>query len=142
MSWIFIAVVGSAVGAAIHIVDKTVLQNYVKTYVSFLLIIAIFQGLVGLTIVGILFWFETITIYASLIAFVSGGIFGASGVLFLYVLSTQEVSRTVPVIQTAPVFAAMLGLAFLGESLTNTQWLAIFITALGAIMLSRKSDSN
>ena len=142
MSWIFIALAGSAVGAAIHIVDKTVLQNYVKTYVSFLLIIAIFQGLVGLTIVGIFYWFEHITVYASLMAFASGGIFGASGVLFLYVLSTQEVSRTVPVIQTAPVFAAILGLTFLEESLTNTQWLAIVITALGAIMLSRKSDSK
>jgi uncharacterized membrane protein len=134
---------GSIIGAAVHIVDKTALEHYVKTYVSYLLIIAIFQGLVGVSIIASLVWTENLNIYSCTMAVLSGSVFGFSGVLFLRTLNTQEVSRTVPVIQTAPVFAALLGLVFLGEHLNEIQWLAILITAAGALLLSvKKSNGN
>jgi len=143
LSWLIIALLGSIIGAAIHVVDKTVLEHYVKTYVSFLLIIAIFQGTVGLVIIGSLVWIENLDIYSCSVAIISGSIFGFSGVAFLRILNTQEVSRVVPVVQTAPIFAALLGMMFLGERLDNVQWLAILITAFGAILLSiRKSGSS
>lgn len=143
MSWLVIALLGSIIGAAIHIVDKTVLEHYVKTYVSFFLIIAIFQGLIGFLLIGSFAWTETLNVYSCAIAVLSGSVLGFSGVLFLRILSTQEVSRSVPVLQTAPIFAALLGLLFLGERLDNVQWMAIIVTATGAILLSiRKSEGS
>ena len=70
----------------------------------------------------------------------SGLLFGLGGQLLMRVLYSQEVSRTIPVTQTSPIFAALIALAFLGEAISALQWAAIVATVAGAILLSLRID--
>ena len=49
-----------------------------------------------------------------------------------YGFSHLEVSRVIPIAHTYPVFVAILASIFLGENLSTVQWAAIFITVVGA----------
>ena len=142
MSWVIIALGAAAVLAGVSIVDKTMLQNYVRTHVSLLLLIALFQGFVGVGLVATLVWTEEVTASAVAWALFSGSLFGFGGLFLIYVLSSQEVSRTVPIAQSAPIFAAILGFLFLGESLSPIHWLAVLVTASGAVLLSVRHDEE
>lgn len=54
----------------------------------------------------------------------------------LRVLFVQEVSRTIPIYQTFPIFAAILGVLFLEERLSPLLWTAVLATVAGAVLLS------
>ena len=49
-------------------------------------------------------------------------------------------SRTIPVTQTSPIFAAFIALAFLGEAISALQWAGIVATVAGAILLSLRIE--
>ena len=136
MAWIVIALASAAIGAAVSTIDKTLLQNYLRSHVTLQLIIGILQGFSGIVFTVSFAWSGGVLTGDALLAFISGSIFGFSGLLLLYVLKHQEVSRVIPVSQTAPVFAAVLAFMFLGETLLLIQWLAITVTVLGAMLLS------
>ncbi len=142
MSWVIIALGAAAVMAIANIVDKAILQNYVRTHVSLQLLIGMFQGVVGVALVASLVWTEEFTASAVAWAFFSGSLLGFGGLLLIYVLNSQEVSRTIPVVQSAPIFAAIMGYLFLGESLSPIQWLAVLVTASGAVLLSVRHDKE
>ena len=143
MSWVIMALGSAAVTAGINIVDKAILQNYVRTHSTLLIFIGLFQGSVGISLVASFLWLEHANAEAAIWALFSGSLFGLGGLFFIYVLSSQEVSRAVPISQSAPIFAAILGHLFLGESLNIIQWLAIAVTVLGASLLStRRYDGS
>ena len=58
-------------------------------------------------------------------ALASGALFALGAQAFMHVLFSEEVSRTVPVIQSAPIFTALFAFFFLGEQLGPVEWLAI-----------------
>ncbi len=60
----------------------------------------------------------------------------AAALLMLYAMRTEEVSRIIPVVYTHPVFVAILAVPLLGESLNYLQWLAIFMSVVGAVLIS------
>jgi len=69
-------------------------------------------------------------------ALVSGVLFGLSGILAIRVLYSREVSRTVPVAQSAPIFAALLEILSLGNHITPLQWVGMITTASGSGLIS------
>ena len=142
MSWIVIALASAAVSGGITIVDKTILQNYVRSYVTYMLLLAVGQSAVGIAFVAIFAWSGSIATADTLWAALSGVLFGVSGLFLLPVLSSQEVSRAAPVAQTAPIFAGMIASFFLDESLTVIQWTALFVTVAGAMLLSVRRDKS
>ncbi|MFC1935586.1 EamA family transporter [Chloroflexota bacterium] len=140
MSWIVIALASAAVSGGVSIVDKVFLQNYARSHVTLWLLIAILQGTVGIVFVAAFAWSGSIASTDTLWALLSGVIFGFGGLFLLYVLNSQEVSRAVPVTQTAPIFAAIIAYFFLAEALTASQWLAVVVTVVGAVLLSMRRD--
>ena len=142
MSWIFIALAAAAVGGGVSIVDKTLLQNYLRGHITLRLIIGIFEGVSGLAFVAGSAWSGGVANTESLWAFLSGTISGFGGLFLLYVLKSQEVSRAVPITQTSTVFAAVLAFIFLDEILTLQQWLAVVVTVTGAVLLSIQHDEE
>jgi drug/metabolite transporter (DMT)-like permease len=142
LSWVIIALAASAVMAGINIVDKTMLQHYVRTHFTLFLLIGLFQTIIGLILVTIFIWSSPIAIRPVIWAFFSGSLFGLGGICLISVLRSQEVSRTVPIAQSAPIFAAILGYLFLGENLNSIQWLAVLVTASGALLLSVRKGSG
>ena len=133
MSWITIALLSAAVVSIVNIFDKTVIYRYANSPLTLPLMIGIAQttvGTVSLLFAGIP---AEATVEASVAAILSGIFFGLSGITSQRVLFTQEVSRTIPVTQSSPIFAAILALAFLDEPISLLQWSGIMATVIGSI---------
>lgn len=77
-----------------------------------------------------------------LITVLSGLLRGLASWLVLHILRTKEVSRVIPVVDTNPVFVAILAVLLLGETLGNLQWAAIMVVVLGAVLISSKLVSR
>ena len=136
MSWIVIALISAAVTALVSISDKTVIYRYARSPLTLPLLIGMAQTTVGLVVLAAVRIPSGATWEASGSAIASGALFGLSGVLGQRVLFTQEVSRTIPVVQSAPIFAALLALVVLDESISALQWLGIIATVMGSALLS------
>ena len=142
MSWIAIALIAAAVSAVVSIFDKTVIHRYATTPLTLPLIIGIAQTAVGLTVLAVVGTPPEATAQAVGWAIGSGVLFGLGGQLLILTLFTQEVSRTIPVYQTFPVFAALIAVVFLDEVVTPVQWVAIGATVAGAVALSVRTDAG
>jgi uncharacterized membrane protein len=142
LSWIVIALLSAAIGSVVSILDKTVLYRYARTPLTLPLIIGISQTGFGVVVLLVVHVPAEATWGAVGVSVASGVIFGLGGQLLMRVLYTQEVSRTIPVLQTAPIFAALIGMMFLDEVLTLVQWVAVLATVLGAALLSVRLDGE
>lgn len=130
------ALAAAAVTGLVSISDKTVMYRYARSPLTLPLLIGIAQTIVGLVSLGLsgIPLEATVTLSAS--AVLSGILFGLSGILHQRVLFTQEVSRTIPVLQSSPIFAALLSMAILGETVSFLQWTGIVATVLGSVLIS------
>lgn len=140
MSWIFLALLSSAVSAVVSVLDKTIIYRYATTPKTLPLLIGINQSSIGLLM--LLFLEVPDAAEPKLIsgALISGALFGLGAQFLMRVLYTEEVSRVVPVFQSAPIFTAFLALFLLNENLTLIEWVAIFSVVLAAIALSVKIE--
>ena len=157
-SWIFLILCGSAVLAMLSVIDKKA-HGYGRSYLSYLLLIGISATLAGcviLIIVGIPNEISsdllTTTISLSsytisigipsslLFAILSGAFMTYAAFLVQKILFSEDVSTTVPITQSAPIFAAILAILILGEELSFLQWISIVITVLGCALLSVNND--
>ena len=132
MPWILIALLSGGITSLVNISDKTVIYRYAKTPLTLPLLIGMAQTTVGISILTITGVPDGADIAPILLALASGAFFGFSGVLTQRVLYTHEVSRTIPVTQSSPIFAAILALAILNEAITPLQWLGIITTVEAA----------
>ncbi len=142
MSWIAIALVAAAVSAVVNIFDKTVIHRYASSPLTLPLLIGIAQTTVGLTVLAFVRTPPEATAQAVGWAVGSGVLFGLGGQLLIRTLFTQEVSRTIPVYQTFPVFAALIAVVFLDEVVTPLQWLGISATVAGAVALFVRTEAG
>jgi uncharacterized membrane protein len=136
LPWIVIALASAAVTAMVSISDKTVIYRYARSPLTLPLLIGMAQTTVGIITLGLTRIPPGATLEASGLAVLSGVFFGLSGILSQRVLFTEEVSRTIPVTQSAPIFAALMALAILNESISLQQWLGIAATVAGSTLLS------
>ena len=124
----------------VSVVDKAIIFNYAKSSRTMPLLNGITQtivGIVSLIISGIPSESDFAT---SAAAVISGGLLGSALVILQRVLFTQEVSRSIPVTQSAPIFAAVLALFVLGESISLLQWGGITLAVLGSVLISIRTD--
>ena len=142
MSWIAIALIAAAVSAVVNIFDKTVIHRYASSPLTLPLLIGIAQTAVGLAVLAVVRTPPEATAQAVGWAIGSGVLFGLGGQILIRTLFTQEVSRTIPVYQTFPVFAALIAVVFLDEVVTPSQWAAIGATVAGAVALSVRTDAG
>ncbi len=74
---------------------------------------------------------------SAIAAAIGGGMFwGVALILLFWTLRSEQIGRVVPVSQTSPVFAAILGVIFLGEHLEWWGWAAILLVVSGAAIAS------
>lgn len=138
LSWADSAVLSAALLAAVNVVDSHLLTRRMPSLRAFLIaaaVIAIGYGSITLIIFPLP---QNVGASPVLMAIASSVLRGAGILLFLYVLQTEEVSRVMPVVNIHPVFVAILAIPILSESLILMEWLAVFITVAGAIIISMK----
>ena len=144
MSWLIIALARSAFMGLVSISDKVVIHKYCNTPLTLLLLIGITQttvGTVSLVFSGIP---DEATLATTGSAIGSGILSGLAAFFSQRVLYRQEVSRTIPITQSAPIFTALLALLILGESISIIQWGGIIVAVLGcaSISISMNVDSE
>ncbi len=142
MSWLIIALASSAFMGMVSISDKVVIHKYCKTPLTLLLLIGITQttvGTISLLLSGIP---DEATLATSGSAIGSGILSGLAAFFSQRVLYRQEVSRTIPITQSAPIFTALLALLILGESISIIQWFGIIVAVLGCASISMSVDNE
>jgi len=143
LSWINTALLSAAVFAAVNIIDSHLLSKRMPGLRVFLMPISIIYLGYGLVLCQLFPLPEGTGAGTLLVAVASGMFRTASATAVLYSLKKEEVSRVVPVVQTYPVFVAIMAVPLLGESLHYLQWLAIVIAVTGAVTISfRQSPSG
>ncbi|MEX2598368.1 MAG: EamA family transporter [Dehalococcoidia bacterium] len=140
MTWVFVALLSAAVSGLVNLFDKTVIYRYAHTPYTLPLMIGLSQSLVGAVILLTQPVPDEATLSAVAWGLGSGALFGLSAQFLMRMLYSQEVSRTVPVFQTFPIYTALIAVFFLGDSISPLQWLAIIATVSGAVMLSLRID--
>jgi uncharacterized membrane protein len=136
MSWIIVGLLASAVAAFVSILDKRAIYRYANSSQTVPLLVGISQTTVGVLILAIVGVPSGTGSEVIIYGLLSGVLFGFSGSILLRILYSQEVSRTIPVTQSYPIFAALIALAFLGEEIAFKDWGAILATVAGATCLS------
>jgi drug/metabolite transporter (DMT)-like permease len=136
MGWANIAVISAAVHGVVNIVDSHLLAKRMPGLEAFLLPV----GVISLIYSGVLFVLFPLpqgnSMLTLVVALASGILRAAAVTIMLYTMRREEVVRVIPVVQTYPVFVALMAVPLLGESLVYLEWLAIFMVVAGAIMVS------
>ena len=135
LNWILPGLASPIVYAAVSIGDKHIISSRGLRLGGFYLFIGIAQLTVGIIILLLLGWPDAAAgaVWAS---YAGGFLWGVGLMLMFMVLSREEVSRVMPVWQTSPVFAALLALWFLDESIAWYGWLAVLLVVAGAAGVS------
>lgn len=140
LSWISITLSAAVIAAFVHILQKTVLFRYIRSPLTLPLLTGFTQASLGILLTFTLSITSPSPLGAAGWGLLAGFVQGLGGLIMLYVLFSQEVSRTIPIFQTFPVFAALLAVLFLGEHLSLYHWVAILATVAGTILLSVRQD--
>jgi len=140
--WIFASLGTAIIFTIANIIDSHVISKKMPSLVSFLLTIGIAQLLLGSVLFGV-FSFPQNPGVMHILAAVGGGLLNAATLLImLNSFQKGEVSRVVPVVCSSPIFVALLSMPLLREMLNFWEWLAIFLTVAGAILISLQRDEG
>ena len=132
MSWVVIALIGTALFGVVSVLDKRILMNHVPSLPSFYFLLALLQVPMAIGAALVQPWDSGASTGAMLAAIVTGLFWGVSILLLFYGLRMLEVSRVVPIFHTFPVITAVLAVLFLDEELLLVHWLAIVAVVIGA----------
>jgi drug/metabolite transporter (DMT)-like permease len=144
LTWLAVAIIAAAVTAFVSIMDSHLISKRLPSFQAFLAPIGLVHSVAGAVIFSINAVPPGTDATTVLIAFASGIVRVSGALIMLRTLRSEEVSRVMPVANTFPIFVAILAVPFLGETLGWLQWLAIFITVAGAVLISvhRKSGGG
>jgi drug/metabolite transporter (DMT)-like permease len=136
LTWLAVAIAAAAAMAFVSILDSHLIGKRLPSLRAFLAPIGVVHGVVGV----IVLWGNSIpagTDATTVLLAIASGIIRVIGLLIvLRTLRSEEVSRVMPVTNTFPIFVAILAVPLLGETLGWLQWLAIFVTVAGAMLIS------
>ena len=141
MAWFWIALLSASMLGLVGILDKALVFHFATSRLTLPLLIGIAQAAIGTALVLVLPW-TSAGVGPAGWAMLSGVLWGASVLLVFSVLFEREVSRTMAVFQTYPVFVAPMAVMFLGEDLALYQWAAILAVVSGAVMISIRRDAE
>lgn len=140
MSWVAFAVICAALRGIVAIIDSHLLSKKLPDLWCYLLPIGTIQLIFGLIVLWIYPFPENIDAIPLLVAIGMGVVNSLAVVLMLSTMQKEEVSRIIPVVNTSPIFVALMAVPLLGESLGFAEWLAIFLAVAGAMLISLRWD--
>ncbi len=142
MTWLTAAIAAAAIMSVVSIVDSHLISKRLPSLRALLLPVGILVIGVGLIILNLYPLPEGVGVTPLVVAVGSGIVRVAGALLMLRAMRSEEVSRIIPVVTTSPIFVAILAVPILGEALGYAEWLAIFMTVAGAVLISIRRDSD
>lgn len=135
MSWFVLIFISSIFFSLCNLFDKFFCEKKFKNVYAFASAVTLLSTVF---ILGLSFFIDfSFTVGRALVlTIVSGPIYFLMWVLWWQSLKSGEVSRSIAIFNTAPIFNAFLATLFLGEQLGGLKWVAIFLIVAGAIICS------
>jgi len=142
MTWITAALVVAAALGLVNIIDSHLITKRMPTLWAYLLPVSIIHIVYGLIFLNLYHLPGGVPAFPWFVAIAAAVTRTIAVLLMLYAMRTEEVSRVIPVVNTYPVFVAILAVPVLGEALNYLQWLAILMTVTGAVLISMRSQGR
>ncbi|MDA1035603.1 MAG: EamA family transporter [Chloroflexi bacterium] len=143
MSWLVAALLSSMFFAWVTVLDKKLLTDLFDDVSDFFVIFGLMQLVIGPAFIVVALTTGEIPLTPDIWWAVASGLAFAGGLsLFFSGLRIEEATRAVPIMALAPVFATLIGVTLLGESLTGLQWAAIAVVIAGAALVSMRREDG
>jgi drug/metabolite transporter (DMT)-like permease len=142
MDWITASLIVAATMALVNVIDSHMISKRVPSLWAYLLPVGVLQLTYGVIVLVLNPLPQGVEAFPWVTVAISTVTRTAAITLMLYAMRTEEVSRIIPVTNTYPVFVALMAVPLLGESVVALQWLAIFMTVAGAVLISIKGGSG
>lgn len=143
VDWVSIAVLSALVLGMVNIIDSHLISRRLPSFRAYMLLMGCVVLALGLILIYLFPLPKDLGAWPLMVAIASGILRTTSLAILLYTLKREEVSRVIPVVNTYPVFVAIMAIPLLGEMLDYRQWLAIIIVVAGVVMVSvRRSQGN
>ena len=140
IEWLAPAIGSPATFSIVTFGDKAILSRFGLSSSSLTLFVGLNQALFG-TVVLFFAPLNGIDVGDVLGGLGSGVFQGLGLILMFFMLKREEASRVIPVFQTSPIFVALLATAFLDDSISVIQWMAVLLAVVGAIAASTTRSS-
>ncbi len=136
MDWIVLSLLSAVSFSAYSIIQKRALQRQTCGIFAFGFWGAMLHLVIAVVILAVnplsISWFS-----APVLAMLAAGLLNVGFNLLINRMVQQgDVTRIVPVVDSYPVFIAIMAVLFLGESLTPIKWLAICLVVCGVLVAS------
>ena len=143
VDWVSVAVLSALVLGMVNIIDSHLISRRLPSFRAYMLLLGCVVLALGLILIYLFPLPKGLGAWPLMVAIASGILRTTSLAILLYTLKREEVSRVIPVVNTYPVFVAIMAIPLLGEMLDYRQWLAIIIVVAGVVMVSvRRSQGN
>lgn len=145
MSWFWLAVLSAVFTSIVAIVDKIVVERYLRDRWSFPFFIAAFLGLyaVGLLAIrGALGLFRLPPAPVLAVALLPGVLHYLSSVLYTRTLLLTDAATVAAITQTTPLFAVIWGWIFFGELFGPLNYLGIILSVVCSALLSGEQSPH
>jgi uncharacterized membrane protein len=140
IEWLVPAIGSPATFSVVTYGDKAILSRFGLSSSGLTLFVGVSQAIFG-TLVLFFAPLSGVDLGDVLSGLGSGVFQGLGLILMFFMLKREEASRVIPVFQTSPIFVALLALAFLDESISAIQWVAVLLAVAGAIAASTTRSS-
>ena len=136
MVWIICSLGTAIIITFVNIIDSHVLSKKMPGLSSYLLPLGLTQFVIAAVFLVIFPFPANPGLVHVLVAFASAMGNALSLVIALKCLQKGEVSRVIAVTSSYPIFVALLSVPLLGEFLNIWEWLAVFMTVVGTVLVS------
>jgi bacterial/archaeal transporter family protein len=136
-SWVLWALLSAVFAALTAIFAKVGVENVGSDFATFVRTIVILFVTAGvLTITKQWQPFGSVSHRTYVFLMLSGAATGASWLCYFRALKLGHAAQVAPIDKLSVVLVAIFGVLFLGESLSNRNWLGVALIAAGAILVA------
>jgi len=139
LSWQFWALLSAAFAALTAIFAKVGVENVNPDFATFIRTVVVLL-LLGAIVAATDQWQAPGTVSGRTFLFLvlSGLATGASWLCYFRALKIGDAARVAPIDKLSVVLVAIFGAAFLGERLSEANWLGVALIATGAVLVAYK----
>ena len=134
--WLFIAITSYFINAGVYVADKFLLSKKIHSSIVY----AFFVGIWSIFNFVILIFDPWLPTFHELsLDLLAGGLFLLTLIFWYKALHQSEATRVVPIVGALiPIFSFILSYIFLGQVLTERQFLAFIVLIIGGVLISIK----
>lgn len=140
MNWLIFAILSTAAFAATVIIDKLLLNRYVRNSTAYLIALIVMQQFFAAVVIA--FYGASFIYPASIYGMLAGSAQAAMYMAYIRALQVEEASRVTSLFFVYPLFVFLAADVLLGETLTEKDYAGGLILVLSALLISYRPSVN